>query len=129
MGSTAPPAIESVKAHDGSPDDKDSSYNEWSAWAMRRRLPSELAHKTILRYPGDVSDITGLSTQTLKAMRSEGDCPRLYGLGRVLVTTPTDVADWVLQHALQPGQLLRPATIPKGTRRPVKKVAAQKAAA
>jgi hypothetical protein len=128
MTTPAPPALESLKAGEGSPDQTppdESSGNEWAAWAMRKRLPSELAQKTALRWPHDVSYVLGIPEQTLKALRAEGDHPRMYGLGRAMFTTNADLQEWVLAHELAPGQKLRPATILKGTKRPVKKVAGQ----
>jgi len=114
-----PAAIESLKPGEGSPDAPDSTGNEWSAWSMRRRLPSELAHKAALRWPGDVAAMVGIADPTLKRMRADGDHPRLYALGKALFTTHTDLSEWLLSHELAAGQLVRAPTIQRGARRPV----------
>lgn len=106
--------IESNSAQDGPPD---KPQGEWAAWALRRRLPSELAYKVAWRWPLDVSEATGIPEQTLKAQRAAGDHPRLYAIGRALFTTKRDVEAWLQQHALERGQLVRPATVPRGSRR------------
>ena len=112
------PAIESLKPNEGSPDEPDSTGNEWAAWAMRKRLPSELSQKMALRWPGDVAYVLGISEPTLKALRAQGDHPRLFGLGRALFTRHEDLREWLEAHELAPGQLVRPATIPRGAKRP-----------
>ncbi|HMM83910.1 hypothetical protein [Azohydromonas sp.] len=117
------PVVESITALEGEPE-RDSTAGEWAAWAIRRRLPSELAHKVALRWPADVTDLTGIPEQTLKAHRAAGDHPRLYAIGRALFTTRRDVEAWLQQHALEHGQLVRPATVPRGTRRARREVAA-----
>ena len=121
------PAIESIKPTDGSPDDPDSTGNEWAAWAMRRRLPSELSHKRALRWPLDVEHAFGISALTLKKLRADGDHPRLYAIGRALFTTHEDLGEWLAAHELAQGQMVRVATIPRGSKlpkRPGSKVAA-----
>ena len=110
------PVVESVTALEGEPD-RDSTAAEWAAWAIRRRLPSELAHKVAWRWPADVSEATGIPEPTLKAQRAAGDHPRLYAIGRALFTTRRDVEDWMQQHALEHGATVRPATIPRGSKR------------
>ena len=110
-------AIESLAPAEGPPD-PESTGSEWTAWAMRRRLPSEHAHRVALRWPGDVSDLTGIPELTLKKCRAEGDNPRLYAIGRALFTTRADLLAWFEAHELQPGQVLRHATIPRGTTNP-----------
>lgn len=106
------PAIESLTPADGEPD-RQSTAAEFEAWAMRRRLPSELAHKLAWRWPLDVAEATGIPAATLKAMRQDGDHPRLYALGRALFTTRADALEWLQAHELAPGALVRPATAPK----------------
>jgi hypothetical protein len=108
--------IDSIGPTDSEPD-RESSLAEFSAWGMRRRLPSELVHKLALRWPEDVSDSTGIPESTLKAQRGLGDHPRLYGIGRKLFTTHDDLREWIARHELEPGQLIRPATIPRGSKR------------
>lgn len=100
---------------DGPPD---NPQGEFAAWALRRRLPSELAHKVALRWPHDVSEATSIPESTLQAQRARGDHPRLYAIGRALFTTRRDVEAWLQVHALEAGATVRPATIPRGSRRP-----------
>ena len=113
------PVVESVTPQEGVPD-RESTTAEWSAWAIRRRLPSELVHKVALRWPADVTEITGIPEATLKALRTAGDHPRLYAIGRALFTTRRDAEAWIADHALDHGQRVRPATIPRGTKRPTR---------
>ncbi len=110
------PLVESVTAQEGTPE-RDSTAGEFAAWAIRRRLPSELAHKLALRWPRDVSELTEIPEPTLKAQRTAGDHPRLYAIGRALFTTRDDVLAWLQEHTLAPGQVVRPATIPRGSQR------------
>lgn len=116
--------IDSIGPTDGEPD-RESSAGEFSAWGMRRRLPSELRHKLALTWPGDVSDSTGIPESTLKALRVLGDHPRLYAIGRKLFTTPDDSREWIARHEVEPGHALRPATIPRGTKLARSTVAAE----
>lgn len=111
-----PVAIESLGPTEGSPDGSPYTDNQWTAWAIRKRLPSELRHKVCLRWPGEVEELTGINDAVLKQHRSNGDHPRLYAIGRTLVTTVTDVEDWIKRHSLAPGELVRPATIARGTK-------------
>lgn len=112
-----PTAVESVTPFEGAPD-RESTAGEWAAWAIRKRLPSELVHKVALRWPGDACEVTGIPDATLKALRSAGDHPRMYAIGRALFTTRRDLEAWLEDHALAHGQCVRPATIPRGTKRP-----------
>jgi hypothetical protein len=114
---TDPIAIESLTPEDG-PVDRESTAQEWTAWAMRRRLPSELIHKAALRWPSEVSEVILIPEDTLKRGRAEGDHPRLYGIGRALFTTLPDLLAWIEAHELMPGQMLRIATVPRGTKLP-----------
>jgi hypothetical protein len=107
--------IESVTAVEGQPD-AESTAGEWSAWAIRRRLPSELVHKPALRWPGEVEDLTGIPGSTLKAKRAEGDHPRLLAIGRALFVRPSDLAEWLDAHVLPAGALVRPATVARGSK-------------
>lgn len=91
---------------------------EFNAWLWRRRLPSELQHKIALRWPDDLAELSSIPALTLVALRKRGDHPRLYAIGRALFTTRRDAEDWLEQHALAPGELVRPATIPRGSKRP-----------
>lgn len=110
------PMIESLTAREGAPD-SESTDAEWTAWALRRRLPSELVHKVVLRWPSDVKEVTDISVDTLKKQRVAGDHPRLYAIGRALFTTRDDLLAWFEAHELAPGQVVRPATIPRGSKR------------
>jgi hypothetical protein len=111
------PIVESVDAMEGAPQ-RDATHGEWAAWAIRKRLPSELVHKVALRWPADIAELTGIPDATLKAQRAAGDHPRLYAIGRALFTTRRDLEAWFEDHALEHGQTVRPATVPRGTRRP-----------
>lgn len=113
-----PVPIESPLPHEGAlaEDEPDAKANEWAAWAMRRRLPSELAQKPFLRWPSEVAFVTGLPDPTLKKLRAAGDHPKLYAIGRALFTTHADLRNWFVQHELDAGEKLRPATVPKGTK-------------
>lgn len=101
---TPPPAPRAAPADDG------------RTWQLRASLPSEISHKAALRWPADVSAVTGISEPTLKSLRTEGDTPRLYAIGRMLFTTHADLRDWFAEHELAKGKKLRPATVPKGTK-------------
>jgi hypothetical protein len=113
------PRIESVTPQEGPPN-PEATAGEWAAWAIRKSLPSELAHKVALRWPADVEAMTGVPSATLKAQRTAGDHPRLYAIGRALFTTRPDLSAWLEAHALDHGQTVRPATIPRGSRRPAR---------
>ncbi|MEO8564107.1 MAG: hypothetical protein ABI601_18645 [bacterium] len=102
--------------------DAEKIGSELYYWLKRKSLPSELASKLTLRWPHDVDDILGIPSATLKALRSEGDHPRLFAIGRALFTTRDDLLAWIEAHELAPGALVRPATTPKGAKRPVRKV-------
>lgn len=107
------PAIESATAAEAAPE---ATAAEWAAWAVRRSLPSELVHKVALRWPADAAEMTGIPESTLRAMRSAGDYPRLFAIGRALFTTSQALAEWLEAHALAHGQCVRPPTVPRGTR-------------
>ena len=111
-----PAAVESLGPFEGPPG-RAPSFSEWTAWDIRKLLPSELVHKVALRWPGDVGELIGMPDATLKKLRAEGDHPRLYGIGRALFTTRNDLHEWLAEHELQPGQLVRPATVQRGTKR------------
>ena len=128
MTGRIPAAIEDPRPDEGVCNEVPTA-GEWSAWVMRASLPSEHAQRPVLRWPRDVHDLTKIPELTLQKLKAEGDHCRLYAVGRAQFTTIEDVREWVLAHELKRGQLLRPATIPKGTKRPVKKVGAQKVAA
>jgi len=81
-----------------------------------RMLPSEHAHRPALRWPADVSDLTGIPEPTLKKMRSDGDSPRMCALGRALFVTHTALRVWIEAHELAAGERVRPATVPKGSK-------------
>jgi hypothetical protein len=115
MTTTDPPAIESLTPEDGEVDRR-STAQEWTAWAMRGRLPSELTHKAALRFPQDASVLAGLPEDTLRKLRAGGDHPRLYAIGRALFTTKADLQAWLEAHELTAGQTIRPATVPRGTK-------------
>jgi hypothetical protein len=117
MSPTDPVAVESLSPEDG-PVDRESTGVELTAWALRRRLPSELRHKVALRWPGEVSELILIPEDTLKTLRERGDAPRLFGFGRALFTTMPDLLAWVEAHEIAPGQLLRTAVIPRGAKLP-----------
>jgi len=73
--------------------------------------------QTPIRWPRGVSEILEIPETTLEARRSDGDAPRLYGIGRALLTTRADVIEWLRAHELKPGETVRPATVPKGSKR------------
>ncbi len=78
---------------------------------------ADISLKPFLRWPGDVSAaLDDLPEPTLKRFRIEGDHPRLFALGRAMYTTPSHLLEWLEKHELAPGQKMRPATIPKGTK-------------
>ena len=81
----------------------------------------DLMQRPALRWPPDVSRVTGLAEPTLRKLRADGDHPRLYGIGRALFTTPADLREWILQHELSPGARMRAA----GPGRPAKVRAGQ----
>ncbi len=112
-------AIVTGMADANPPDDLDeSTAQERTAWAQRRRMPSELVHKTALRWPGEVSAMIDITEVTLKRLRAAGDHPRLYAIGRALFTTHGDLLTWLEAHELPAGQTLRPAVILRGTKLP-----------
>lgn len=77
---------------------------------LRRTLPSEILCKPALEFPEDVSAVTGIPAPTLRKLRTEGDHPKLYAVGRKLFTTADDLAEWILRHEVEPGFVARPAT-------------------
>ncbi|MEP7303019.1 MAG: hypothetical protein ABI699_16015, partial [Caldimonas sp.] len=83
---TVLPAIETNEPDEGAPD-PDASMGEWTAWNMRRRLPSEHVHRPALRWPQAVEDLTNIPVPTLKKLRAQGDHPRLFAIGRAMFTT------------------------------------------
>jgi hypothetical protein len=111
-------AAAELLAPDVGTDDAESTVQEPTPWELRRRLPSELVHKAMLRWPGDVFDLTGIPPLTLKALRADRDHPRMYAIGKRLYTTHADLRAWFESHALSSGQTIRPATVPRGTKRP-----------
>ena len=121
-------AIETMGPDEGSPETH-ATLGEWSAWNLRRRLPSEHAHRVTLRWPSDVTDLTGVAEGTLKKLRAEGDHPRLYAIGRALFTTRDDLLAWFEAHELQTGQVLRKATVPRGSKLPTRKTPIRREAA
>lgn len=77
---------------------------------LRRTLPSELLSKPALDFPDDVSAVIGIAAPTLRKLRSAGDHPKLYAVGRKLFTTAEDLAEWIMRHEVEPGFVARPAT-------------------
>ena len=98
--------IDSMDADEGAPK---AGEREYGAFNLRKLLPSELMHRPALRFPQHVAHVTGLAEPTLRKLRSDGDHPRLYGIGRALFTTPSDLREWILQHELSPGDRIRAA--------------------
>ncbi|MEP7301434.1 MAG: hypothetical protein ABI699_07885, partial [Caldimonas sp.] len=47
-----------------------------------------------------------------------GDHPRLFAIGRAMFTTHEALIAWFEAHELAPGQLMRPATIARGSKLP-----------
>jgi len=89
--------------------------------ADRTLAANDLMQRPALRWPTDVSRITGLAEPTLRKLRADGDHPCLYGIGRALFTTPDDLRAWILRHELSPGARMRAA----GPGRPAKVRAGQ----
>lgn len=76
--------------------------------------PSE---RRVLKWPQDVEAMTGIGVQTLTERRAAGDCPRLYAIGRRILTTTDDVIAWLEAHTLEAGGLVRAPTVPRGSKR------------
>ena len=60
----------------------------------------------------------GLPAASLKKMRSDGNHPRLFAIGRALFTTAEALLEWVHAHELAPGEKIRPAMIALGSKLP-----------
>ncbi len=72
----------------------------------------------IVPWPEGVAQATGLSTMTLQRGRAAGDAPKLYAISeRNLVTTGSDLLEWVRGKAVPPGYKCRPATAGRRGRR------------
>lgn len=109
-----PQAIESLEADEGQ---ARAGIQEIGAWALRRRLPSEAAHKPVIRWPDQAAELLDVPGPTLSKLRRAGDHPKLYALGRALLfTTTDDLRDWILKHEVAPGFTVRPATRRRGAR-------------
>jgi hypothetical protein len=104
------PAEGPPDAADDAPDAPDASPGGLADWGHRRRLPSELRSRPFLRWPEDVSLLTGLTIVTLKRLRAENDAPRLAAFGRQLGTTLPWLEEWVAGHELPSGARLRAPT-------------------
>lgn len=102
-----PQAIESLEADEGQ---ARAGIQEIGAWALRKRLPSEAAHKPVIRWPDQAAELLDIPAPTLSKLRQAGDHPKFYALGRALFTTADDLRDWVVQHEVAPGFAVRPAT-------------------
>lgn len=65
----------------------------------------------IYTWPQGVSELTGLSTVTLRRMRANGDAPTLYAITeRNLVTTGADLMAWVRSKSVPVGYRCRSGT-------------------
>lgn len=75
----------------------------------------------IVPWPEGVAAATGTSGPTLQRNRAQGDAPRLYAVTeRVLVTTETDLLDWIMAKAVPAGYKCRPPTMRRATKRPLR---------
>lgn len=64
----------------------------------------------IIPWPDGVAEATGSSPVTLQRQRAHGDAPRLYALTeRTLVTTSSDLLEWIRAKEVPPGYKCRPA--------------------
>lgn len=65
----------------------------------------------LIRWPEGVADMLGIAPVTLNARRADGDCPKLYApTPRVLVTTESDLLEWIKSKAVDEGYKCRPST-------------------
>jgi predicted DNA-binding transcriptional regulator AlpA len=81
-----------------------------------RRTPTGVG---IIPWPEEAAAVTGISAPTLQRMRSQGDAPQLYAVSeRALVTTEADLLAWIRAKAVPANYKCRPATVPRGTKRP-----------
>lgn len=70
---------------------------------------ADLVHRPAVRWPAECSVLVGIPEATLRAMRARGDAPRLYALGRALLTTVDDIRAWVESHEIGADVRLRAA--------------------
>ncbi|MGE0801580.1 MAG: hypothetical protein AB7G13_22365 [Lautropia sp.] len=82
-----------------------------------RLSPLELAAKPAVRFPEDVAVLTGIPESTLRALKRDGDAPRLFYIGRASFSTIDEVRDWILAHEVAEGHLARPAVVPRSRRK------------
>ena len=82
----------------------------------QRRTPQGVG---IVPWPKGAAAATGISAPTLQRMRGQGDAPQLYAVSeRALVTTEADLLAWIRAKAVPASYKCRPATIPRGAKRP-----------
>lgn len=64
----------------------------------RRHLPSELVHKPLLKWPGEVAALTSIPEGLLVKRHAAGDAPRLVRVGRQIFARPRDLHEWIDAH-------------------------------
>lgn len=65
----------------------------------------------IIRWPEGVAAVLDVSPLTLQSRRADGDCPKLYAVSpRVLVTTESDLLEWIKSKEVADGYKCRQAT-------------------
>lgn len=75
----------------------------------------------VIPWPEGVAAATGASVMTLQRRRAAGDAPRLYAISeRNLVTTATDLLEWVRAKQVPPGYKCRPPVPTSGRPRKVR---------
>lgn len=68
-----------------------------------------MSNLNIIRWPEGVAAVIDVSPQMLQSRRADGDCPKLYAVSpRVLVTTESDLLDWIKGKEVDPGYKCRP---------------------
>ena len=82
----------------------DAAVDEYRRTAIaRQQLPSELVHKPLLKWPGEVSALTSIPEGLLVKRVQAGDGPRLVRIGRQYFARPRDLLSWIDAHA-EPGR-------------------------
>lgn len=70
-----------------------------------------MSNLNIIRWPEGVAKTLDVSEQMLQSRRADGDCPKLYAVSpRVLVTTESDLLEWIKGKEVDTGYKCRPAT-------------------
>jgi hypothetical protein len=70
---------------------------------VEARLPSQLAHRPLLRWPEEVALWTGIADGVLRKRRELGDCPALVVVGRQYFARPADLTEWLAGKVLPAG--------------------------